>query len=374
MIGVQSTGVGTYARGLQQAMPLITPRCAILHATSHADSSLRRTFAALRPGARTARGAVGQDGDTMLTFHARDVYRRAHVHFSIYGSLLRVRLPGPAGVMHWTYPVPMMVEGWTNIYTVHDLIPLTHPNLAQVSAARLEATLRQISQVAARIVTVSTAAAQELSKSSLLQGVKIVDAGQLVAPARSAPGPLGFGLSPGKYVIFCGSHEPRKNLARLLEAYASSGITLPLVLTGPDGWDSSPLRHEIASMPNVVPLPYQSRESLTALMANARALVAPSLAEGFGLPLAEAMVLGVPTVASNIPSHREIAQGASILVDPHCVASIASGLARVANDDALAAGLIVRGRESASRYGLASFAGRLSAVYEAAFAERGVST
>lgn len=374
MLGVQSTGVATYAQGLSRALPLISSRCAILEAWAQDDLPLRRLAAALRPGTRSIHAEAGLQGSPFARFVARDIYRRAHVHFSIYGRLLRIRPPAPAGVMHWTYPVPIVAEGWANIYTVHDLIPLKHPGLSQVSPARLTATLRQIAKVAARIVTVSSAASHELAQSGLLGGVEIVDAGQLVAPEEPSSLPLPCGLIAGNYLLFCGSHEPRKNLMRLLQAYAASCVSMPLVLTGPDGWDARPALDEITRAPNVIYMPYLERAALVTLMANARALVAPSLAEGFGLPLAEAMALGVPTVASDIPSHREIARGASLLVDPHCTEDIATAIKRVVSDDVLAARLVAGGRASASRFGLEGFARRLSDIYQAAFAEPSIST
>jgi glycosyltransferase involved in cell wall biosynthesis len=374
MLGVQSTGVATYAQGLSRALPLISSRCAILEGPAHDDTALRRLAAALLTGTRSVRTQAGREGSPFTRFLARDIYRRAHVHFSIYGRLLRIRPPAPAGIMHWTYPVPIVAQGWTNIYTVHDLIPLRHPSLSQVSPARLKAVLRQIATAAARIVTVSAAARQELTGSELLGEVEIVDAGQLVAPGTPSPGLLPSGLVPGNYLLFCGSHEPRKNLSLLLQAYAASCVAMPLVLTGPDGWNAHPDQDAIARTPNVMCLPYLERDSLLAVMASARALIAPSLAEGFGLPLAEAMALGVPTVASDIPSHREIAQGASLLVDPHCIKDIAAAIGQVARDDTLAARLAAEGRTSAARFGLEGFAHRLSGIYEAAFAERPVST
>lgn len=374
MLGVQSTGVATYAHGLSQALPLISSQCAILEALAEDDRPVRRLAAALRPGPRRIRSDAGYEGSPFTRFTARDIYRRAHVHFSIYGQLLRIRLPAPAGVMHWTYPVPIFAEGWANIYTVHDLIPLRHPGLSQVSATRLKATLRQISKVAARIVTVSAAAKQELVESDLLDPAAIADAGQLVAPGKPSSVHLPGTLIPRNYLLFFGSDEPRKNLVRLLQAYVLSSVSMPLVLTGPDGGNSQAIRDEIARTPNVIHLRCLPRDALVTLMANARALMTPSLAEGFGLPLAEAMALGVPTVASDIPAHREVARGASLLVDPYSVESIAFAIRRVANDDALAARLVALGKVSASRFGLEGFAHRLSGIYEAAFAERLVST
>jgi glycosyltransferase involved in cell wall biosynthesis len=368
MLDVRGTGVATYAQGLRRAQCHISEASAVLVASGD-RSPLRRLAAASWPGAVDASVAARTEGGPSARFESPDLYRRAHVHFSLYRRLLRLRVPGPCGIMHWTYPVPLVVEGWCNIYTIHDLIPLERPDLSSISAARLRAVLRQISKRASRIVTVSEAARQVIDRSGLFAAHRLVDCGQVVEPVSMTPGALPLKLAPGGYLLWCGSVEPRKNLVRLLRAYTSSGCPQPLVIVGPDGWKAAPIRAEIARTPNVLSLPYVPRDDLVRLMANARALLFPSHAEGFGLPLAEAMALGVPTLASDIPAHREVARDAALFADPLSIEAMSAAIVRLAQGSEAIRALVERGRIDVARYGLANFTHRLSSVYQAAFAE-----
>jgi glycosyltransferase involved in cell wall biosynthesis len=372
MLDARGTGVATYAQGLRAAQRQISASSAVLVASGD-HSPLRRLVAASWPGSVDAHAAPPADGGASMQFASPDLYRRAHVHFSLYRRLLRVRMPGPRGIMHWTYPVPLAIEGWCNIYTVHDLIPLERPDLSSISATRLRAVLRQISKAASRIVTVSDAARRAIARSGLFAEHQLVDCGQVVEAASVMPGTLPMNLVPGGYLLWCGSVEPRKNLVRLLRAYGSTGCSQPLVIAGSDGWEAAPIRAEIARTPHVISLPYLPRDDLVRLMANARALLFPSHAEGFGLPLAEAMALGVPTLASDIPAHREVARDASLFVDPLSIEDMAAAIVRLARGGEAIRALVERGRIGMERYGLAHFTSRLSAVYQAAFAEYGAS-
>ena len=131
---------------------------------------------------------------------------------------------------------------------------------------------------------------------------------------------------PDEFVLFVGTIEPRKNLAALASAAAAVGI--PVVAAGSDGWGDVGL-----SQRDVRFLGFVAAEDLPALYATATVFAYPSLAEGFGLPVAEAMAHGAPVVTSAGTSTEEVAGGAAVLVDPTDVDSIADGI-RVALDDA----------------------------------------
>jgi glycosyltransferase involved in cell wall biosynthesis len=127
-------------------------------------------------------------------------------------------------------------------------------------------------------------------------------------------------VRPKPYLLTVATLEPRKNLARLAEAYARSGISAShdLVVVGRVGWGDPPAGVEIVSGLDDL--------GLAAAYAGATALVLPSIYEGFGLPVVEAMQLGVPVVCSDIPVLREVSGGHATLVDPTDLESLIEGL------------------------------------------------
>jgi glycosyltransferase involved in cell wall biosynthesis len=356
MLIPQGTGVSTYARGLEQAIARLTEHPLVVRASHQDDGAMRRILGAIPGRKRIERG----DGVVI----GRDVFRRGHLHFSLFGRPLHLILPGRPGIMHWTYPVPLLIEGWANLYTVHDAIPLVAPALSSISPERHRRVLTALDRSAARFVTVSEAARREIVATTGLSVDRVHDAGQAVIVGAPSGGPLPEGIRPGEYFLFCGTIEPRKNLVRLLAAHAQSGTELPLVIVGPDGWRAGPIRAAIAAAPRALHLGFQDREALLRLIASARALLFPSLAEGFGLPVVEAMALGTPVLTSARGALQEIAGGAAVLVDPIDPAAMASGILRLAKDDAYRHALVAAGLRRAADFPLERFVTRLASLYE----------
>ncbi|HEY7875189.1 MAG TPA: glycosyltransferase family 1 protein [Actinomycetota bacterium] len=166
------------------------------------------------------------------------------------------------------------------------------------------------------------------------------------------------------YVLWTGTIEPRKNLARLLEAYRSLDADVDLVLCGPRGWNED-LDALIAPVKERVRiLGFVPRDDLAALYAGARAFCWPSLREGFGFPVLEAMAQGTPVVTSRGTSTEEIAGEAAVLVDPHDPADIASGIERILGDDALHARLSEAGSARAREFTWERTARAVADAYE----------
>ena len=156
-----------------------------------------------------------------------------------------------------------------------------------------------------------------------------------------------FELDPGNYYLFIGALEPKKNVSRLIDAYAASGSRRPLVVAGGAGWQNKgDLRrindtrfsnfriaeNMISKVKRVRRIPYLPSDQLVTLMRGARAVLFPSLFEGFGLPVLEAMTLGTPVLTSNVTSLPEIAGDAALLVDPFDVSAMAAAIRRLDND------------------------------------------
>jgi len=159
------------------------------------------------------------------------------------------------------------------------------------------------------------------------------------------------------YFLFVGTLEPRKNLRRLLRAYALLDEIVRkqtlLVIAGGKGWgnvDLVSLVHSLGLTDSVRLVGYVSEEHLSTLYAHARFLAMPSLYEGFGLPLVEAMSFGVPVLTSSSSSLPEVAGDAGVLVDPHNTNSIAYGLLQILKDDTLRNELAIRAKVNSARF------------------------
>jgi glycosyltransferase involved in cell wall biosynthesis len=161
-----------------------------------------------------------------------------------------------------------------------------------------------------------------------------------------------YGLEPG-YVLAVGTLEPRKNLPRLVEAFVSLPESVRggrrLVLAGGRGWSIAELdaivrRHR----DHVRLLGFVPDGELPGLLAGAAVFAYPSLAEGYGLPVAEAMAAGAPVLTSDRSSLPEVAGDAAVLVDPTDVDAISAGLERLLEDEALRRDLAERGRRRAA--------------------------
>lgn len=233
------------------------------------------------------------------------------------------------------------------VVTIHDLIHLLFPEFLPNPLAKAYAHLlmRRAVRRAARILTVSAATAADLVQHLGVARERIDvtwngvdDAFRRRREARELDRELaGLGLCEG-YFLFLGNPKPHKNLERVVRAFAR----LPhdrrrLVIAGvlEAGREAASLRQwarELALGDRLVILGRLPPERLPALVQGALALVFPSLYEGFGLPLAEAMASGTPVVASTTPALVEIAGGAAELVDPRDTGAIAGAMARLAGD------------------------------------------
>jgi glycosyltransferase involved in cell wall biosynthesis len=201
-------------------------------------------------------------------------------------------------------PMPVVV-------TVHDLAVLRYPEVfPRWSRTYSRATLRPILRNAARVIAVS-----ELTKRDLVELLAVPDERIRVVPNAvdavfSPEGPR----AEGDYVLAVGTLEPRKNLPRLVEAMR--GLDLELRVVGPRGWGGVAVRS----------LGYVPDDELARLYRGAACLAYPSLYEGFGIPVLEAMACGTPVVTSAGSAMAEVAAGAAVLVDPLDPDAIAAGI------------------------------------------------
>ncbi|HET7482311.1 MAG TPA: glycosyltransferase family 1 protein [Actinomycetota bacterium] len=167
----------------------------------------------------------------------------------------------------------------------------------------------------------------------------------------------------GRFVVWAGTIEPRKNLPRLLRAWRRVDTDAELVLVGPTGWNED-LAELVSGTPRVRSLGWVGRRDLTALYARADLLCWPSLWEGFGFPVLEAMVQSTAVITSAGTSTEELAGDAGRLVDPRDETAMAEALQDLLDDASLRDRLAQRGRERARAYTWEATAERLLDAYE----------
>lgn len=249
------------------------------------------------------------------------------------------------------------VGGARSVAMVHDLFGLDG-RFGAPTGGRLErVTLPLAARRAAGFICNSNATRQDLlSRFPLLAGRSVViPLGVDERFARAAPGdaPARHGLT-GEYVLAVGTLEPRKNLPRLVEAFLGLPAHLRtryrLAIAGRPGWADERLQRVVAANEDIVMLGFVDDDDLAALYARAAAFAFPSLAEGFGLPVVEAMAAGTAVVTSDCSALAEVAGDAARLVDPTDVASIRRGLEEVLSDPELRTRLVSRGRGRAAEF------------------------
>lgn len=269
------------------------------------------------------------------------------------------------------------------VVTIHDLSFMRYREMHPAQRlAWLEKGLWRTLAAADRIIVVSEFTRNELIALTGVerQRVEVVPLG--AAPefrprveAETESTRARQGLSHRGYGLFVGNLEPRKNLGRLLDAWERLPGEIrgdfPLVVAGGKGWRDDRLmqRLEEAAARGTVRLTgFVPAAELPDLVASARFLAFPSLYEGFGIPVLEAMACGVPVLTSNRASLPEVAGDAALLVDPESVEAIAEGLARLLQDDDLARTLSERGLERASTFSWDRCASRTMEIYESVWA------
>jgi glycosyltransferase involved in cell wall biosynthesis len=184
-----------------------------------------------------------------------------------------------------------------------------------------------------------------------------------------------YGIQP-PYLLSIGTIQPRKNLARLVEAYAASGVAAQLVLAGKIGWRAEPIldavkRHQRQlsnGQPAIIVPGFVPDEDKAALISGAEALLFPSLYEGFGFPVLEGNMCKTPVLAANSSSLPEIADEAALLIDPLDTHAISESIGRIVADRDLRDTLVEAGQVNVKRFSWETAAQHVLAILEEAAA------
>lgn len=163
-----------------------------------------------------------------------------------------------------------------------------------------------------------------------------------------------YGLTAGQYFLFYGAIEPKKNVMRILQAMSMSKTDMPIVIVGKNGW----LYHDVEiylkqakrMQAKRIRIEYVSFWMLMYLLKGARGLVFPSIYEGFGLPVLEAMQMGCPVITSNTSSLPEVGGDAVHYVNPLNIYEIAEAIDQFSEDDSYVNTLIQKGLTQAKKF------------------------
>lgn len=249
-----------------------------------------------------------------------------------------------------------------SVVTFHDLFVLTGSYSTPEFRARFAAQAREAAARADLIICVSQFTASQVE--DLLQ----VDRGRLrvvwhgVHPPGQPPSPVRQNV-----VLHVGAIQKRKNIVRLVEAFEQMSCDWQLVLAGAAGYGAEETLVRIESSParkRIQLLGYVEEPTLVKLYRTAWMLVFPSLDEGFGIPVLEAMAHGLPVITSNRSALREVGQGAALLVDPESPEEIRDAMHRIASDQALRSELIEKGLQHAAKYSWRAAAENTWKVYQ----------
>lgn len=302
-------------------------------------------------------------------------------HWLRYEYQLRKEIhKGHFDLYHETAFIPAKIQRIPVVYTIYDLSLMAFRDMHPRERVWFhDFFLPRRLKYASCVLTIS-----EFIKSEIIDTLKIpgqaITSVPLAADARFSPRDQSYISTtlndlhlPDKYFLFVGSLEPRKNLDLIIQAMARQTNPLPLVMTGWSGWGDKSWVKEIDRLglaEKVIMPGYVDDETLAGLYSGARGFIYPSLYEGFGLPVVEAMACGCPVICSDAASLPEVAGGAAILVNPRDSVGLAQAMEKLAQDDRLHRQMANDGLIRAKEFSWARTAQQTRAVFEKAIGSR----
>ena len=417
------TGVATYARNLSYRIHALgydvdvvygtraAPREKLLREIAFFDSNVGRPnkYAAawdylqhaIRSPLYELARAVPITGNVITTTYASrlpyfdrlwnipTLFDRSVRHFGLLKRLTNIDVPSRPDLVHWTYPLPIRARGAKNIYTIHDLVPLRLPYTTLDVKRRYYRIAKKLAARADHIVTVSEHSRRDIINLLNVPEDRVTNTYQSVEiPQKFAGKPDDvvkrevegtLNVKYKGYFLFFGAIEPKKNVSRMIEAYLSSGVETPLLLVGKAAWKSDEelrmlnadvtryletidrmtiTRHRIQR------IDYVPFSVLVSIIRGAKAVLFPSLYEGFGLPALEAMLLGTPVITSTESSMPEVVGDGALMVDPYDSRALAEAIRTVDSNDELRGELSAKGVKQAAKFSPEAYDRRLKSLYD----------
>ncbi len=339
LLAYQGAGIATYTRSLLRALAAV-------------DDEDR--FVVLR--SRRDRRPVGEAPN----LQHRTLFTPPHFRFEQFFLPLEL-LPAGLDLLHCPDFIPPFRYRRPAVITVHDLGFRHYPEALTEESRRYYGQIDRAVQHAAAIIAVSESTRLDLLERTPARAESIRVVYEAADPAfcpldretaqQKAQARLGV---PDKFILFVSTVEPRKNLPVLLQALAQPGLdAVRLVIAGRRGWLSDEVFRLIGRLGlagRVQPLGHTGLEDIVTLYNAADLLVYPSLYEGFGLPVVEAMACGTPVICSNTSSLPEVAGDAARLLPPDDPAAWAEAMARVLGDGMLWAEMRAKGLRQAAHF------------------------
>ncbi|MBF0866126.1 MAG: glycosyltransferase family 1 protein [Gluconobacter potus] len=310
--------------------------------------------------------------------NARDLFITAWAHYRRTRRFLKITLPNTPDVMHWTYPLPIRARNTKNVYTIHDLVPLRLPHTTLDNKTNHLRLITDIVRHADAICTVSEASRRDIIDfapqaaaitHNTYQSVREQTAVQnLSADIITQTLNRLYDLRTDGYFLYYGSIEPKKNIARLIEAFLASESQRQLVVVGAMAWKSEgeqQLLERGKRLGRIIQMEYLPENDLMMLIRGARAVLFPSLTEGFGLPVVEAMMMGTPVLTSGEASLPEVVGEAGLMVDAYDTISIMEGIQKLDRDDNLCQKMHRDGPVQARKFNMENYQVALKKFYNA---------
>ncbi|MDP2902341.1 MAG: glycosyltransferase family 1 protein [Methylovulum sp.] len=313
------------------------------------------------------------------------VFRVSQLYSLALNRPLEISFPSDkkVDIFHATCPLPIAMRDVANVVTFHDIIPLVLPQSTEVNLSHYQRILKLSIDNADMIFTVSEHSRHDLISYFDVPEDKVYVTYQAVdipAHYRGLDDDVvslflerNFGLKRNEYFLFFGAVEPKKNIARIIEAMTIAKTDYPIVIVGKDGWLYDDVNRLLGQLHKRASgkrrfrrIEYVPFRQLAFLLKGACGLVFPSLYEGFGLPVLEAMLMKCPVITSNVSSLPEVGGDAVLYVNPLDVGEIAAAIDSLAYDRGLRSGLIERGLIQAEKFSPSNHLQRLEKGYQRA--------
>ena len=365
--GYRQAGVSRYIEYLLRELPSASPHRFIVYAGRHSQSE-NGSFED-RPGLRFT---------TSLLPTGRPETRILWEQFSAPFALERDKID----VVHATVNVAPLMSGRPVVVTVHDLAFLRFPEqYPGVKQRYLTAMTRRSVEHAERVIAVSSSTRADVIHFYNVEPERVVVVPNGLDPAMRSIDDDAERTSfrhrhdlPERFILFLGTLQPRKNLIALMRAWArlDSATRLPLVVVGAQGWMYEPILDEARALGvagEIVFKGFAEPRDLPYWYSSATIFVYPSLYEGFGMPVVEAMACGAPVIASNTSSLPEVAGDAAMLINPTDVEALRGAIASLSERDDLRRSMRERGFFQASQFSWKRTARETASVYEQAVSD-----
>ena len=342
MLHRDRAGIGRYIWELQQAM-------------ADLDDPRHDVTLLLDPRARRRRGAA-------LSVRSAPVPARNRLERATLGWGLR-----PFEAAHFPdHAVPPGVRV-PSVVTVHDVSFLTHPSAYEPRSLDFYRAASQRLSRASQVITVSAHVRDQLVERRLVPGDRISVIHE--APSTALDVAADSTPIPGAYALMVGTLQPRKNLVHAARAWVQSKAArrMPLLVAGALGYRGVDIVKSVRTLDPQARVRFIGSVTdamLGRLLRHASLMLQPSLDEGFGLPVLEAMRAGAPCVASDIGALREVAADAALFVDPKDAAALTDAIDAIVGDPALAARLRSAGQTRAAEFSWTQAAAATLSVYD----------